>query len=449
MIFERWKKKVHHFFYLRIDRYFYSELFPNYLFGLLFFTILMMLNEFFFLIRLYVENNVPIGQVFMLLFNMLPFILTYTIPIGVLPAYLLTMGRFSHDNEFIAMRACGISTLRFIRPGILLGITIPVFSFVFTEKVVVPSNLTYIRLRAKIIAQKPAVELKENRFVEVGGYKIVFDKSMVENNVDVLYNIHVIDLKGRKTIEAEKGRIFTDPENPEHYILKFMNGSISEVMKTKFSGDKEEEKFFVASFRYLSIHTYLSLPPEAYTKGPDTMTLLELVREISKKSKTSIEQIQNYLKDKEKVLSDIESIKKQYSLQTVNLSKEEILEKAKELENKISSLKNNIKEIDKNIFNYRKNLPNYYIMKYHEKFALPLASLGFALISLSLGMFSARSGRNEGLGISIIIMLLFYGLKFGTETLINKQLIPPQMEWFPTLLFITSGLILLILKIRE
>lgn len=285
---EKLRKTLKRLFFSKIDNYFYQELMPNYLFGLVFFTILMMLNELFFLIRFYIEYNVPLGQVFMLLINEVPFILSLTIPFGILPAYLLTLGRFSQDSEITAMKSCGISTMRIIRPGLVVGIIITLFSFVFMDKVVVPSNLTYIKLRAKLIAQKPAVELKENKFVEIGGYKIVYEKNTIENNMDVLYNVHIIDINGRKTIEAEKGRIFTDPENPEHYIFKFMNGSISEVIKSKLGGDKEDEKFFLASFRFLSIHTYLSLPKEYYTKGPDTMTFKELAVEIASQSKSSL-----------------------------------------------------------------------------------------------------------------------------------------------------------------
>ncbi len=446
---EKLRKTLKRLFFSKIDNYFYQELMPNYLFGLVFFTILMMLNELFFLIRFYIEYNVPLGQVFMLLINEVPFILSLTIPFGILPAYLLTLGRFSQDSEITAMKSCGISTMRIIRPGLVVGIIITLFSFVFMDKVVVPSNLTYIKLRAKLIAQKPAVELKENKFVEIGGYKIVYEKNTIENNMDVLYNVHIIDINGRKTIEAEKGRIFTDPENPEHYIFKFMNGSISEVIKSKLGGDKEDEKFFLASFRFLSIHTYLSLPKEYYTKGPDTMTFKELAVEIASQSKSSLNQIDTYIKDKDKLLKDVEDFKKKYSLDTVKLSKEEILQKSKEFEEKLKTYKSELDVIDKNISNYRKNLPNYYIMKLYEKFALPIASLGFALISLSLGMFSARSGRNEGLGLSIIIMLLFYGMKVGTENLILKQILPPVTEWIPNIIFVSAGLILLFIKIRE
>ncbi len=135
--------------------------------------------------------------------------------------------------------------------------------------------------------------------------------------------------------------------------------------------------------------------------------------------------------------------------QSVNISKEEIFRKITELEKKVNSIKAEINNVDKSISNYRKNLPNYYIMKYYEKFALPFSSLVFAIMSLSLGIYMVRSGRNEGLGISIIIMLLFFGLKYGTENLIMKGTLPPFFEWVYDLIFLASGLTMLIIKIRD
>jgi hypothetical protein len=263
----------------------------------------------------------------------------------------------------------------------------------------------------------------------------------------------VIDINGRRTIEAEKGRFYSDPENSGHYILKFMNGSISEVLKNKSSDGKPEEKFFIASFRYLSIHTYINLPQEYYTRGPDTMTLIELSREVKEKSKVSIELIENYLKDKDKVKRDIDKYRNEIKVISkgagLNISKEEWIKKADDLEKRVKGLKTDIDNLDKNIGNYRRNMPNYYIMKYYEKFSLPIASFVFALMSLSIGMYTARSGRNEGLGLSIIIMLSFFGLKFGSENLIWKGILPPIMEWFADGFFLVIGTVLLVNKIRE
>jgi lipopolysaccharide export LptBFGC system permease protein LptF len=298
------------------------------------------------------------------------------------------------------------------------------------------------------MSQRLGVELKEKSFVQIAGYKISFEEIKTENNMEILYRIHVADINGRKTIEAEKGRIFTDPENMEHYILKFINGSISEVNRTKF-GDEEEDKFFISSFRYLSIHSYVDLPKEYYTKGPDTMTILELGKDIKEKSKAPIQQIENYFKDRERLTKDIEKASKDLSILSKNISKEELMQRAVEFQSKIQALKGDMNRVDQQIQNYRKSLPNYNMMKWNEKFALPLISFVFALMSLSIGMFSARSGRNEGLGIAVIIMLLFYGLKFGSENLIVKQILPPFMEWFPNIFFFVIGTVLLWKKIRE
>lgn len=446
---EKLKDGLKRYFLSKIDVYFYQELLPNYMFGLLFFTLILMLDELFYRIQDYVQYNMPFGQVFMLLFNEIPFMMTLTIPLSILPAYLLTLGRLSSDSEITAMKSCGISTLRIIRPGIVMGVIVMLFSFVFTDKIVIPSSLTYVRLKAQLMSQKPAVELKENKILDVGGLKIVYEREEQENNIDVLYNVHIIEIGGRKTIEAEKGRIYVDPENPEHYILKFINGSLSEVNKPAMSGEKDEEKFFIASFRYLYYNTYLTLPKEYYTKNPDTMTLKELGHEIAVQSKSSLDQIANYLKDKNRVLKDVENFKKSYALEKTGLTGDQVVKKAQEYEEKIKTYRTQIDLIDKNISNYDKNLNYYYIMKYYEKFALPLASLAFALIGLSLGMFTLRSGRNEGLGISIVIMLMFYGLKFGTEILIQKQVLPPLMEWFPNGMFMVIGTVLLAFKIRN
>jgi lipopolysaccharide export LptBFGC system permease protein LptF len=442
-------KKLREFFCTKLDFYFYKELIPNYFLGLLFFTFIMMLNELYFLVRFYVEYNVPISQVFILLMNLIPFLLSSTIPIGILPAYLLTMGRLSLDSEIIAMKACGVSALRIIRPGIVFGIAISLAAILFTDVIVVKANMNYIKLRAKIVAKKPAVELKEKSFVEVGGYKISFDKMVTEGNMEVLYKIHVIDISGRKTIEAERGRFYTDPENTEHYILKFINGSISEVVKSKDDNGQPVEKFFVASFRYLSIHSYVALPDEFYSKGPDTMHLLELAKDVSEKAKVPLEQIGKFLNDKKKVEKEIDKYKKDYSILTKNMSKQELVQKAAEYANQINKMKSGIDNINKDIKNYQQNMPTYNIMKLYEKFALPLASIAFALISLSIGMYSARSGRNEGLGISIIIMLMFFGIKFGSESLIMKGTLPPIFEWFPNFFFLTIGLGLMIKKVSE
>jgi len=49
-----------------------------------------------------------------MLINLLPFLTTITLPLGVPIGYILAMGRLSRDSEIIALRSCGVSTWRIV-----------------------------------------------------------------------------------------------------------------------------------------------------------------------------------------------------------------------------------------------------------------------------------------------------------------------------------------------
>lgn len=433
----------------RLDRYIYRDLFLNYLFGLLFFTLLLMLNQLFFMAKLYVQHNVPLGQVLMLLFNLVPFIMTLSGPFGVMPAFLITMGRLSQDSEIIALRACGVSTFRILRPGIIFGISLTVFMFLFNDMVSVPSTMNYFKMYAKIMAQKPAADLRGNSSAVIGNYRISYDRSGIEDNVEVLYNIHIVDVAGRKTIEAEKGRLYINPENPAHYILKFMNGTSSEVVSNNKSGEKPEESFFVVSFKYLALNTFINLPDDTAYVNADSMTLDDLRRDVVNRSRDVLRQLDNYLDDEKRVRDDIQKTEKQLREIARIANQQDKLPQKQQIEDQLKNLRGQVKGVLRNIEQVRKNLPLYNIVKLNEKIALPLACFVFSVIGLALGFFSARSGRGEGLGISIVVVLLYYGMKYGLDILVQKNYMPIAAVWIPNLLFFIIGSILIIRKARE
>jgi lipopolysaccharide export system permease protein len=53
---------------------------------------------------------------------LLPFVLTYALPMGMLTAVLLTLGRVSAANEITAMRTAGIGLARIGAPAVFLGV---------------------------------------------------------------------------------------------------------------------------------------------------------------------------------------------------------------------------------------------------------------------------------------------------------------------------------------
>ena len=76
----------------------------------------------------------------------------------------------------------------------------------------------------------------------------------------------------------------------------------------------------------------------------------------------------------------------------------------------------------------------------HSRFALPFASLVFAVLAVPLGMQSRRSGKAAGFSISIGILLLYYILLSLLKTLAEKGSIPPVVAlWLPNLIFLALG----------
>ena len=63
----------------------------------------------------------------------MPVMLSFTLPVATLFAATLVYGRFSQDNELLAARASGISTLSLLRPALVLGAIVTAISLTLSN----------------------------------------------------------------------------------------------------------------------------------------------------------------------------------------------------------------------------------------------------------------------------------------------------------------------------
>ena len=482
MIIESFRKILYTWFYTSLDRYFYSQLLVNYIIGVLFFSSIIMINELYYIIRYYFEQNVPLFHVMSMFGALLPFLVSFSVPFGVLPAYLLLMGQLSQDSEIVAMRACGISQFRIMLPGIIFGIAIMFFAYNFKNTIETASNTYYLQLKGKVLSQKPVVQLMDNVFLNIGTVQLSFERtSVVEGSEDVLHNVYAVDVENRRTIRAEEGRIYVSPDNPEHYIMRFLRGDINEITtktnksttnttneNSQISNENIEqlnkdpelveenvtikEEFYLSSFGSMTLHNYVWLPGDGYYEGPDTFTFKELQEQIDTKE-INIQNRKSYVT----VASNKTIIDKLANL--VRFNKKSIYAMAEDEEDlkAISNfMETNLDLLTTTVQNSviaqksaRLQLPNYDLMKLYDKWALPAIALVFAILSLPLGMFSARSGRGEGLSTSLVVVLVFYGFKSTVENAITQNKLLPEFVWLPAICFGIIALILYIRKLNE
>ena len=79
-----------------------------------------------------------------------------------------------------------------------------------------------------------------------------------------------------------------------------------------------------------------------------------------------------------------------------------------------------------------------------SRFALPFASLVFAVLAVPLGIQNRRSGKSAGFSISIATLLVYYILMSLLRTLAEKGTIPPALAlWMPNMIFLGVGWALL------
>jgi len=433
------------YFWSTYDRYFYKILIPSFLVGFIFVTLFQGIVELYNLIQLYIKSNVPLKSIFLMMVNLLPFLATITLPLGVPFGYILAMGRLSRDSEIVALRACGVSTFRIVLPGLVFSVVLTLFALVFNNLIGYPATRNYLTLRAQSERDKPIVQLKNQAFLNVGKYQLKFDRSITFENLEILLNVQLVDLPGKRTITAEKGRLYKDPNSANNYVIKLQNGGISEIQTIENEDGTKEEKMFIASFKYLTVYIPISLEGFQLSELPESMTIWELAKKIQTQVTKNFSW-QSLVSEKSRLRLAQKEIQKELS--TVKRT----IKDPEEKKRRIQELQTRLNEITKqkqDIIKRQRSIMPRERMSLMEKYSFPASIIVFALLCVFLGMFLPRGGRNENLGIAMIVMIVYYGAWMGVRRLIESGNGDPWLVWIPNGIYLMGGLWIMIQKLRE
>ncbi|HOB90517.1 MAG: LptF/LptG family permease [Bacillota bacterium] len=104
------------------------------------FLVVALSGELFGLMSLIIEKRVPAGQVSRLLVYKLPELMVTAIPVGVLFAVLMELGRMARDSELTVVQVSGRSLARVSAPLVILGIAASIITYGLNEYVVPETN---------------------------------------------------------------------------------------------------------------------------------------------------------------------------------------------------------------------------------------------------------------------------------------------------------------------
>lgn len=127
-----------------LDRYILKEIIVAFLFGIFAFSAVFIGSGTLLRIAQYVtQYGASFSSVVRLFIYSMPAIMLWTFPMSMLLASLLVFGKLSGASEITAMKSCGISLYRIMRPILVMGIVVSIFAIAFNEYVVPWANQAY------------------------------------------------------------------------------------------------------------------------------------------------------------------------------------------------------------------------------------------------------------------------------------------------------------------
>ena len=263
---------------MRILRnYILKEFFHSFTLSIVVFTFVLLVGNILRLADLVVNKGVDVLSVLQLFLYLVPWLLSFTLPIAALTAVILCFGRLSSDGELTAMKASGVSLYRISAPMLMLGVVFSFVAFFLNDQVSPNASFASRRVIKEIGIKKPTAYLEEGTFIRGFENYVIFIYEIKGNK---LKNIRIYQpQEGRptRTIVAEWGEININSKT-NIVELKMFNGTSEEPSPT------ELDSFYKLNFKtyYMTLDLTTILKKEKIQKKTREMTLNELNREIEK-----------------------------------------------------------------------------------------------------------------------------------------------------------------------
>lgn len=177
--------------------------------------------------ELVIAKGVSIFDILRLIIYLIPYMLSFTVPMACLVAMVLAFGRLSMDYELIAMRASGVAPWRLVAPMVAVGLVLSGLLLVINDRVVPHTRLAFRQQLKAIGMKKPAAYLEAGTFIkEFEPYTIY----VYQVEGQRLANVRVYEPQDNgptRTIIAERGE-FEQLPSKRGVQLKLFDGTIDE-----------------------------------------------------------------------------------------------------------------------------------------------------------------------------------------------------------------------------
>jgi len=418
--------------YKTLYLYIAKEFFLSFFVSFLFFFFIFFINQLLLLAEDILSKQVPFRYVIRLIFYSLPSIIAISFPFATLVGTLMTYGRFSSDNEILAMKCSGITYNRIFLPVLIIGFVFSFVSFFVNDYLLPVGTINFTRLYREMIYRNPEVEL-ESYSIKYFQDSIIITGLVEGKDIDNLMILEKDKEANRRFILADHAKLNDSFEDAG--VLSFELDSVL---------DHKSEKRNRGEFQYSEAHRMeynillKDITSSIRNPGPREMSSIDVYRDIQQKEVRYQEKV---LSQQNKTLLNLAELYGGW-VKMNQTSNPRDLDPFKPL--LIRSLEKYRESMGTRIHDRSLQI---WKLEFYQKFSIPFSCLPFVILAFPLGLYTKRSGKSVGFGIGLFITIVYWGMLVAGRTLGIRTYYPPALTmWLPNILIFATGSVLYLFR---
>jgi len=346
------------------------------------------------ILSLLVSGQATIGLVLQAVALLVPWVLAFALPMGMLTATLLVFGRFSADQELTAVRAGGVSLVALITPVLLLSAGLSGVSALVNLQVAPQCRVAYRNLLFHIGLERSSSLIMEDRYLDDFPGCIVYVARKSGTNLQGVLVLG-LDAEGKMTNRTHAARATVESDVANNRVVLRLY-EVQRYDLVNFSSVSELDELSQTLTNKQPALPTLSVPLSDLTFGQLWRKLSELER-LSVQAKAIPHATADQLREQKRQLETVKA-----------------------------------------------DLTMPVLVQIHRQVALSFGCIGFTLIGIPLGIRAHRRETSAGVALALILSLIYYGfIVVGQSLETRPDLAPHLIVWLPDFIFQAVGAVLL------
>jgi lipopolysaccharide export system permease protein len=336
------------------------------------------------ILSLLISRQATLGGVAQAFALLIPWVLVFALPMGMLTAALLVFGRFSADQELTAARAGGVSLVALITPILVLSLALCGVSAWINMDVAPRCRVAYKQLLEQMGVRLVAANLPEGRYTGIPGGTVYVGSIEGDELRDII--MWRVDDKGEMFCKAARGQIVST-----NLILY----DVVDLVKT--GGEWSPGR-----------HSELTVDMgQQSANGPGERTRV---------TDMTYRQLDAQLR----------LLEGRFSTPMGDMTIDELAKVKGELESEQADLTMPVR------------------VQMHRQVAFSFACFGFTLVGIPLGIRAHRRETNVGFAMALLLVLIYYSfIILGQSLQTHADWAPYLILWLPNFIFQAAGAVML------